>query len=272
MYCMSCGQDVQVDAAFCSRCGEEQSAASAGQAGGAPPSGAPSPPGGGYSGARDTISLSFDAARWSRGELVAGVSTAVLFVALFLPWFGLSVGGVNLGGTGIPGLSLDALDADGWMYITLLVALALMAYLVLRAMLEDLRLPVDRWQALAGATGLNLLLTAIAFAAIPGGASIGGISAYSYTWSYGAFIGLLAALAAAGGAALHRREWTASERTLGAVESVTASPTSAKSAGAPQRESVACPACRYLNSVDNRFCRQCGGGLGDASGVGQASA
>lgn len=297
MYCMDCGQRVQVDAAFCPHCGGAQSAGSAGLA-----RGRLARAGSGHGGTRHTVSLSFDAARWGRGEIVVGVATLVLFIALFLPWFGLDVGGVNLGATGIPGLSLNALDADGWMYITLLVALALMAYLLLSATLEELSLPVSRWQALAGATGLNLLLTVIAFAAIPGGASFDGISAYSYSWSYGAFVGLLAALAAVGGTALYRRESggmlqigsTSAPATAGSTvsaataqrgvpnasqsskttagESAAASPTPARSVEASQQESATCPACGGLIPADSRFCRRCGGSLGDALGAGETSA
>ncbi len=126
-------------------------------------------------------SLSFDAARWSRGDLVTGVATLVLLIALFLPWFS-----VQFAGFSIPGLSVDALSAHGWMYITLLVTLAVIGYLVARAVYDDLRLPVPRWQALAGATGIALLLSFIAFVDVPTGLGR----------SYGAFIGLLSTITA----------------------------------------------------------------------------
>ena len=34
----------------------------------------------------------FDRARWSRNDQITGVATVVLFIALFLPWFGVRVG------------------------------------------------------------------------------------------------------------------------------------------------------------------------------------
>ena len=55
---------------------------------------------------------------------------------------------------------------------------------------EHVRLPFAHAPVLIVATGLQLLLVLIAFFSVPGGGGVG--------WAWGAFIGLLAALVAAG--------------------------------------------------------------------------
>lgn len=199
MRCISCGHEISTGARFCRSCGASQEGAE----------GAPGPADGTasqdervhtgpeplgaatWSSTARRLALSFDARRWSRGDLVTGVATFVLLIALFLPWFSLQVEGFS-----IPGLSVDALSAHGWMYITLLVTLAVIGYLVARAVYDELPLPVPRWQALAGATGTTLLLSFVAFVDVPRGLGT----------SYGAFIGLVSAIAAAAGALLVRSE------------------------------------------------------------------
>jgi hypothetical protein len=123
----------------------------------------------------------FDSSRWAPADRVACVATLVLFVSLFLPWFGVSLLGITA--------TADGLTAHGYLYIVLLLALALLAYLVLRAGYETppFRLPVSHERLLLAGTGLNLLLVLIAFLSKPALAG----------WQWGAFVGLAAALAAA---------------------------------------------------------------------------
>jgi hypothetical protein len=120
---------------------------------------------------------------------VAAIATLLLLISLGLPWFSLGSFGVGIG------LSVNAFY-HGWMYLTLLVALAALAYLVARAVWAGLRPPLPHAQVLLIATGLDLLLTVICFAAKPGGTA----------WSVGAYLGLLAALAAVVGAFMRRSE------------------------------------------------------------------
>jgi membrane protein YqaA with SNARE-associated domain len=79
------------------------------------------------------------------------------------------------------------------MYIDLILALAILAFLVVRAGFDELpfRLPVGPEQALLAVTSLNLLLALISFVFKP--ASVLGISV---GWGIGAFIGLIAAIVA----------------------------------------------------------------------------
>jgi hypothetical protein len=128
--------------------------------------------------------------RLTRNDQIVGGATLVLFISLFLPWFTASVkgfGGGTLGSGSVDGLY------HGYMYIDLFVALAILAFLIVRAGFEVLpfRLPVSPEQALLAATGLNCLLALISFVFKPAGDAL-----VSVGWGVGAFIGLIAAIAA----------------------------------------------------------------------------
>jgi hypothetical protein len=129
--------------------------------------------------------FNLDLRRLTRNDQIVGAATLVLFISLFLPWFTVSFRGI--GGGSVNGLY------HGYMYIDLILALAVLAFLVVRAGYDELpfRLPVSPEQALLAATGLNLLLALISFVFKP--ASVLGISV---GWGIGAFIGLIAAIAA----------------------------------------------------------------------------
>ena len=43
----------------------------------------------------------FDAARWSLADRIAGVATIVLFISLFLSWFGVTVIGITVTASGV---------------------------------------------------------------------------------------------------------------------------------------------------------------------------
>jgi hypothetical protein len=67
----------------------------------------------------------------------------------------------------------------------------MLGYLIARASLKDLpELPVTSDQLLAAGAAVNLLLVLIAFAVRPGGGS----ALVKVSWSFGAFIGLIAAI------------------------------------------------------------------------------
>ena len=127
----------------------------------------------------------FDAARWSQIERVTLVATLVLFISLFLPWFTYNFG--------IGTVSVDGLW-HGWMYITLIVSLALIVYLVAKAGFTEMpvKLPMADAQLILAATGINAVLSVLAFVFKPGGVGFTGIG-----WGYGAVIGLIAAIVAA---------------------------------------------------------------------------
>jgi hypothetical protein len=108
------------------------------------------------------------------------IATLVLFISLFLAWFGAGIAIYNV--------TVDGLY-HGYMYITLIVSLAMIVYLALVAGMDKLpfKLPLPHAQVLLFGTALNLLLTVISFLTKPSGTS----------WQYGAYIGLIAAVIAA---------------------------------------------------------------------------
>jgi hypothetical protein len=124
--------------------------------------------------------LAFDARRWTLADRVTGGATLVLLVSLFLPWFGADVGFYSV--------SVDGMW-HSYMVIDLILAVAILGYLVMRAGFGSLPpgLSVNAaGQLLAGAAGLNLLLAAASFATKPAGTN----------WQYGAYVGLAAAIVA----------------------------------------------------------------------------
>jgi zinc-ribbon domain len=198
MFCTNCGKGMPGGAAFCPHCGTRAAASEDVAAvdptpvtppgpvdGVAAPPPRPAAPSAGH----PQHPLAFDAKRWGRGDFVVGGASLVLLIAIFLPWFSAGV-------TSFAWISVDALDAKGWMYLVFLLTIAILGYLIMRAMWGSTRLPLPHWQALTGATGLNFLLTLLAFLTKPSGAS----------WSFGAYVGLIAAVAAVVGSIIRQSE------------------------------------------------------------------
>jgi hypothetical protein len=133
--------------------------------------------------------FNFNLNRLTQVDKIVAVATLVTFISLWLPWYSLSLSGIG-GGT----YSFDATSwGHGWMWLELLVAIALVVYLVACAGWDSLpfRLPIAHAPLLIIGTGLQLLLVLLDFAIIPyGGQGMG--------WGWGAFIGLIAAVVAAG--------------------------------------------------------------------------
>jgi hypothetical protein len=138
--------------------------------------------------------LNFDIKRLGVGDCIAGVATLVLVVSLFLPWFsvGLPAGEASV----VTSSSESGLAAHGWLYPVLLLALAVLSYLVIRAMWQRMRLPLPHWQALVGMTGIMGLITLLCFVDRPSGLS----------WAYGAYLSLAAVVVAIVGSVLRKGE------------------------------------------------------------------
>ena len=184
---MRCAQCNEVNAwtlALCRSCGAPL-AASPGPGPGARMPGEGPPAARGTHRAREAspagvAAFAFDARRWTSTDRVTGGATLVLLVALFLPWFGTDGGFFSV--------SVDGMW-HGYMVIDLILAVAILGYLVLRAGFgsEPLGLSAAAaGQLLAGAAILNLLLAAVSFATKPAGTN----------WQYGAYLGLAAAIVA----------------------------------------------------------------------------
>ena len=118
--------------------------------------------------------------RLTNSDRVTGIASLVLLVSLFLPWYGVNLLGISA--------EADGLTVHGYLYIVLLLCVAIIAYLVMWAGFEELpvRLPLSHQQRLLVASGLNTVLVLLAFLTKPDGTG----------WRFGAFVGLLAALIA----------------------------------------------------------------------------
>jgi hypothetical protein len=123
-----------------------------------------------------------DLRRLSRVDQVVGGATLIVFISLFLPWFGIS----GFGGS----FTVSGTSAHGYLAIAVILALLMMAYLVLVAGWDEfpVNLPIAHAPLLLIGTGLQFLLVLIGFVFKPDP----GLS-----WEIGAYLGLLAAAVAA---------------------------------------------------------------------------
>jgi hypothetical protein len=211
MICAQCGNDVAEGSPACPRCGAQMAQMAAGQAAGVPAAagmgpaaglgpaaggpaagpagppvyGGPAPAGPAWSPpASAAPAFNLDMRRLTRVDRIVGGATVVFFISLFLPWFTSSADGISG--------SVDGLW-HGYMYIALILALAVIAYLVVRAGFGEtpFRLPLEHEQVLLAATAVIFVLTVISFVFKPSGYGL-----VSIGWGFGAFIGLIAAIVA----------------------------------------------------------------------------
>jgi hypothetical protein len=150
------------------------------------------PPGGGPQGPRPSSlpPVNFDHNRLDRVDKIVAGATFITMISIWLPWYSVSWGNSTFLVAG--SASISGTTGHGWLWLEFIVAIALLAYLTARAAWDRLpfTIPVAHAPLLIVATSLQLLLVLIAFLDIPYGSGVG--------WDWGAFIGLLAALAAAG--------------------------------------------------------------------------
>ncbi|MFZ0250586.1 MAG: zinc ribbon domain-containing protein [Acidimicrobiales bacterium] len=188
--CPQCQSEASDVANHCPNCGALLSSAPQDAAAAGPSSSAPPPPpaqaapaGAGAAAASAVPAYKFDAARWSLADRICGVATVVLFISLFLSWFGISVIGVTVTASGV--------SAHGFLYIVMIIAILIVAYLVLRAGWDELPggINLPHLITMMVATLINLVLVFIAFIDKPGGSGVG--------WEFGAFLALIAAAVAA---------------------------------------------------------------------------
>jgi hypothetical protein len=185
--CPQCQNQVADDAGTCPSCGSSLSASSTSTATQAAPTvSAPAPAaatGAAASSGSSIPAYKFDAARWSLADRIAGVATIVLFISLFLAWFGISVIGITVTASGV--------SAHGYLYIVMVICILEIAYLVLRAGWDELPISANlpHLTVMMAATIVNLVLVFIGFIFKPGGSGVG--------WQFGAFLALIAAIVAA---------------------------------------------------------------------------
>ena len=130
-------------------------------------------------GANSPSTFKFNVKRWTQNDRIVAGATLVLFISLFLPWFGWS--------SVVFSVSVDGLW-HGYMYIPLLICLLVLAYFLAKAGWDELplKLPLPEAQLLTIANGINFVLTFISFITKPAFTS----------WQFGAYIGLIASIVA----------------------------------------------------------------------------
>jgi hypothetical protein len=186
--CPNCRAPIRAGSDFCTNCGAHlssgttQSAPAANASltqpapGQSSPSPIPPPPGPPSQGQRTSSpAYSFDLKRLATLDRTIGIASLVVFVSLFLPWFG------------ILGYATSGISLHGYLVIALLAALALLGYLALRVGWETIpfRLPIAHAPLLLIGTGVQLLFVLIAF-----------LQSDGLSHDFGAYLGLLAALVA----------------------------------------------------------------------------
>jgi hypothetical protein len=151
------------------------------------------PAGGGPQGPRPSSlpPVNFDHNRLDRVDKIVAGATFITMISIWLPWFSISWGSSTFQDAG--SASISGTTGHGWLWLEFIVALVLIAYLAARAAWDRLpfTMPVAHAPLLIVGTSLQLLLVLIAFIDIPYGSDGVGLD-------WGAFIALLAALAAAG--------------------------------------------------------------------------
>lgn len=192
MICSQCGSNIAAGSAACPNCGAQQPGNVSQESGAYPPAGAGRAPA-----AAQAPAFGFDAKRWTRDEQVVGGASLLLLISLFLPWYTVSAPSVTILGRQVGGGSASAsgTTGHGYLWIVFILALAIVAYLVIKAGFETLpfNLPASPTALLLVLTGINLLLVLIAFLVKPGtGVGFG----LSVGWGFGAFIGLICAIVA----------------------------------------------------------------------------
>jgi hypothetical protein len=186
--CPQCQSEAADEATTCPSCGTALGSAAGASAASAttapPPAGAPAGAGApAAAAARHVPAYHFDAARWSTADRIAGIATIVLFISLFLSWFGVSVIGITVTASG--------LSAHGFLYVVMILCILIVAYLALRAGWDELPVEsnIPHLTVMMVATIVNLVIVFIAFIDKPGGSGVG--------WEFGAVLGLIAAVVAA---------------------------------------------------------------------------
>jgi hypothetical protein len=137
--------------------------------------------------------MQMDMDKLNTGEKVAGISAVLLFIFMFLDWFGVEISGEGSSvsfGSGAGGNAWNALDfIPIVLVITIVVALISVA---LRLSDSSYEPPVSMNVAVAVLGGLSVLLILYRIIDPPGFGTFGGVSVEA-TREFGIFLGLLAA-------------------------------------------------------------------------------
>jgi hypothetical protein len=171
---------------------------------------------------------SFDFGRLRPGDLVVGIASFVVLISLFFPWYSFAASAAAASESATPAqqqlvlavcadqpavcssstppqFSVSALGgvAGGWRFLILVVAIIAVLYVLSRTLGGASQIAAYHWQVLIGLTAFQGLLVIIAFFANP-------LSILdplgSSSWAAGAFLALIAAIAAVAGAIVIMQE------------------------------------------------------------------
>ena len=139
----------------------------------------------------------FDTSRISFGEMVAGISAAVLLLVMFLPWYGVTVKGSVGAFSASRSESFNAWETYGGRDILLfLIAVIVLIYVILRAVdALPSPLPVDAGIVILVGGGLAVLMVLIGIIHIPTGGQSSVSSSFisvDFGRKIGLFLGFLA--------------------------------------------------------------------------------
>jgi hypothetical protein len=143
--------------------------------------------------------MKFDASRFSRLDWGIAGGAAVAFISAFLPWWGYS------GGDGLIHLSanVSGWSAGFWAWAGVLLVTLAGVLLVLRRMESSLpELPIGPALLTAGLASVGVVFILIRWSSLPSAHGLGG----SVGAKYGLFLGLIAAIVAAGCAIVELRD------------------------------------------------------------------
>ena len=152
--CSQCQTENADEANNCSNCGAPLVAAATATGGPAvgQPATAAAAPAGAAAGGSSVPAYKFDAARWSLADRICGIASFILFISLFLSWFSASLGPISVSASG--------LSVHGWLYITLILCIAIIIYLALRAGWDEIPVgtKIPHLTVMMVATIVNLVL------------------------------------------------------------------------------------------------------------------
>ena len=145
----------------------------------------------------DLAAQRFDTSRISFGEMVAGISAAVLLIAMFLPWYDVTVKGSVGTFSASRSANADAWEAYGGRDILLfIIAVAVLVYVILRAAdVLPSPLPFDAAIAILVGGGIAILCVLIGIIHIPTGGQNEVNSSFisvDFGRKFGLFLGFLA--------------------------------------------------------------------------------
>jgi hypothetical protein len=134
-----------------------------------------------------------DVDKLNTGEKIAGVSAVLLFIVMFLDWFGVEVSGSSGFSGTVPGAGGSAWDALDFIPIVLVVTIVVaLINVFLRLSDSDYEPPISLNVAVTVLGGLSTLLVLFRIVSPPGFGEFGGVS-IDATLEFGIFLGLLTA-------------------------------------------------------------------------------